>query len=87
MFTKLTVMIISWCLSQIIMLYTLNVYSVVLKLYLNKTGEEKRIFFIFQSPHENTLEQNQIKSLEFKVAEHVEGTQYNTCQLCACPGG
>ena len=44
MFTKLPVVIISWCLSQIIMLYTLNVYSAVLKLYLNKTVEEKWIF-------------------------------------------
>ena len=35
-------------------------------------------FLIFQSPHENTLEQNQIKSLEFKVAEHMEGTQVDT---------
>ena len=28
--------------SQIIMLYTLNLYSVVFQLYLNKTGRKKR---------------------------------------------
>ena len=39
--TKLIVMIISWRISQIIMLYTLDTYSVICQLYLNNTGRKK----------------------------------------------
>lgn len=39
----------------------------------------------FSEPNENTLKQNQAKSLEFKVTKHQEETQYKTCQLPACP--
>ena len=42
MSTKLTVIIISYKLvSQIILLYTLNLYNTVFQLYLHKTGRKK----------------------------------------------
>ena len=44
MLTKLTVVIILQNIYVIIMLYTLNLYSVVCQLYLNKTEGGKRSF-------------------------------------------
>jgi len=41
MFTSLTVIIFMMYVNQIIMLYTLNLYSVVCQLYLNKTERKK----------------------------------------------
>lgn len=38
-FNKL-VAIISWFINQIIVLYTLNIYSAISQLHLNKTGEK-----------------------------------------------
>ena len=42
MFTKLVV-IVSWYMSQIIMLYTLNLHGAVCQIYLNKIGRKKGI--------------------------------------------
>ena len=38
--------------SQIIMLYTLNFYSAICQLYLNKTGREKIIFISYVGYHQ-----------------------------------
>ena len=43
MLTKLIAIIISQYICQTIRLYTLNLYSNVCQLYLNKTGEEKSL--------------------------------------------